>query len=53
MSTVTGQLTTLDGWPVAGGHAHSGRREWGAACPGRERSDGRIVLDGLPAGPYT
>ena len=48
MSALTGQLTTLDGWPVAGGtltavDAGGVQRARGSSGP-----DGRVVLEGLP-----
>jgi polyisoprenoid-binding protein YceI len=53
VSALTGQLTTLDGWPVPGGtltavDAGGVQRARGSSGP-----DGRVVIEGLPAGPYT
>jgi polyisoprenoid-binding protein YceI len=53
MSTVTGQLTTLDGWPVAGGTLTAVDAGGVQRARGTSGPDGRIVLDGVPAGPYT
>jgi polyisoprenoid-binding protein YceI len=51
--SVTGNVSTPDGWPVAGGTVTlvdgSGVQRGRAAA----RQDGGFVLEGLPAGPYT
>jgi polyisoprenoid-binding protein YceI len=53
MSMVTGQLTTHDGWPVAGGTLTAVDAGGVQRARGASGTDGRFVLDGLPAGPYT
>ena len=53
MSAVTGQLVTPDGWPVTGGTLTAVDASGVQRGRGASGADGRFVLDGLAAGPYT
>jgi len=52
-STVTGLLTTPDGWPITGGTLTAVDVTGVQRSRVASGSDGRFVLDGLSAGPYT
>jgi len=53
VSALTGLLTTPDGWPITGGTLTAVDATGVQRARVASGSDGRFLLDGLPAGPYT